>query len=260
MTQQQHAKGKSSLNDPLLNEAHSASDNHSSNTPTQHDSGNSTNDEDSLAKPMGGRFRGFLPVVIDLETGGFNHHTDALLEVAAVTLRLDEGGKLAPHRTYGWHVNPFEGANLEPASLEVNGIDPDLPFRQAIAVDEKKCIDELFSIVRKEMKLNNCKRAILVGHNAAFDLNFMNAAVTRINKKRNPFHPFSTFDTVTLAAMAYRQTVLARAAKAAGFAWDANEAHSAVYDTEKTADLFCNIINQWEENIGTAHLPVQSDA
>lgn len=212
----------------------------------------SNDDSDiSVINPMGGRFRGFLPVVIDMETGGFNHHTDALLEVAAVTLRLDEDNMLVPHKTYGWHVSPFEGSNMEPASLEVNGIDPNLPFRQAIAVDEKKCLDELFSIVRKEMKLNNCKRAILVGHNAAFDLNFLNATVARIDKKRNPFHPFSTFDTVTLAAMAYRQTVLARSVKAAGFPWDANEAHSAVYDTEKTADLFCNIINQWEDKIGT---------
>ncbi len=211
-------------------------------------------DTEVCENPMGGRFRGFLPVVIDLETGGFNHHTDALLEVAAVTLRLDDKGMLEPHKTYGWHINPFEGANMEPESLEVNGIDPDLPFRQAIAVDEKKCIDELFLVVRREMKANNCKRAILVGHNAAFDLNFLNAAVERINKKRNPFHPFSTFDTVTLAAMAYRQTVLARSVKAAGFPWDADEAHSAVYDTEKTADLFCNIINQWEQKIGTHHL------
>jgi len=208
-------------------------------------------EESEIITPVGGRFRGFLPVVIDLETGGFNHHTDALLEVAAVTLRFDTEGMLQPHKTYGWHVAPFEGSNLEPASLEVNGIDPDLPFRQAIAVDEKKCLDELFSIVRKEMKANNCKRAILVGHNAAFDLNFLNAAVERIKKKRNPFHPFSTFDTVTLAAMAYKQTVLARSVKAAGFSWDADEAHSAVYDTEKTADLFCNIMNKWEKHIGT---------
>lgn len=210
--------------------------------------------DNDLINPMGGRFRGFLPVVIDMETGGFNHHTDALLEVAAVTLRFDDNNMLMPHKTYGWHVNPFEGSNMEPASLEVNGIDPDLPFRQAIAVDEKKCLDELFSIIRKEMKANNCKRAILVGHNATFDLNFLNAAVARVDKKRNPFHPFSTFDTVTLAAMAYRQTVLARSVKAAGFPWDANEAHSAVYDTEKTADLFCNIINQWEDKIGTNNL------
>ena len=230
---------KSALNNPLLKE--------SDNTGSEQDS--LVSDAEQVF-PMGGRFRGFLPVVIDMETGGFNHKTDALLEVAAVTLRLNDKGMLAPHKTYGWHINPFEGANLEPASLEVNGIDPDLPFRQAIAVDEKKCLDELFLIVRREMKVNNCKRAILVGHNAAFDLNFLNATVDRVKKKRNPFHPFSTFDTVTLAAMAYRQTVLARSVKAAGFDWDATEAHSAVYDTEKTADLFCNIINKWEENIG----------
>ncbi len=201
--------------------------------------------------PMGSRFRGFLPVVIDLETGGFNHHTDALLEVAAVTLRMDRQGMLKPHSTHGWHVAPFEGSNMEAASLEVNGINPDLPFRQAIAVDEDAVLTELFQIVRKELKLNSCKRAILVGHNAAFDLNFLNAAVARTNKKRNPFHPFSTFDTVTLAAMAYKQTVLARAVKAAGFSWDADEAHSAVYDTEKTADLFCNVMNLWQEKVAS---------
>jgi len=230
---------KSALRNPLLN----------GDIETDSLQGSSPIKEKQLF-PIGGRFRGFLPVVIDLETGGFNHHTDALLEVAAVTVRFDENGMLFPHKTYGWHITPFEGANLEPASLEVNGIDPDLPFRQAIAVDEKKCLDELFVIVRKEMKANNCKRAILVGHNAAFDLNFLNAAVERIKKKRNPFHPFSTFDTVTLAAMAYKQTVLARSVKAAGFEFDANEAHSAVYDTVKTADLFCNIMNKWQENIG----------
>lgn len=231
------------LTDPLLNT--------SKNGNTENEANNDLEDvlEGSIVAPMGGRFRGFLPVVIDMETGGFNHQTDALLEVAAVTLRFDKDGFIHPHKTYGWHVAPFEGSNLEPASLEVNGIDPDLPFRQAIAVDEKKCLDELFSIVRKEMKLNKCKRAILVGHNAAFDLNFLNAAVERIKKKRNPFHPFSTFDTVTLAAMAYKQTVLARAVKAAGFDWDASEAHSAVYDTVKTADLYCDIINQWQESV-----------
>ena len=234
------SNNNTALNNPLLN--------------INEESGSldsSIDDNEAQLFPMGGRFRGFLPVVIDLETGGFNHHTDALLEVAAVTLRFDKNNMLVPHKTYGWHITPFEGSNLEPASLEVNGIDPDMPFRQAIAVDEKKCLDELFLIVRKEMKANKCKRAILVGHNAAFDLNFLNAAVERIKKKRNPFHPFSTFDTVTLAAMAYKQTVLARSVKAAGFPWDANEAHSAVYDTEKTAELFCNIINKWEEHIGT---------
>ena len=240
MSQNNKSHSDNPLNSPLLNV-----------TDFQSTEESSEGVEEGITNPMGGRFRGFLPVVIDMETGGFNHNTDALLEVAAVTLRLDADGMIQPHKTFGWHVHPFEGANMEPASLEVNGIDPYLPFRQAIAVDEKKCLDELFLIVRKEMKLNKCKRAILVGHNAAFDLNFLNATVARIDKKRNPFHPFSTFDTVTLAAMAYRQTVLARSVKAAGFPWDATEAHSAVYDTEKTADLFCNIINQWEDNIGT---------
>ncbi len=203
--------------------------------------------EQTIFTPIGKRFRRFLPVVIDLETGGFNHKTDALLEIAASFLHIDEKGMLSRVKTLSWHITPFEGSNLEPKSLEVNGINPDLPFRQAIAVDERVAINELFKAVRKEIKLNKCTRAILVGHNANFDLNFLNAAVERLGQKRNPFHPFSTFDTVSLAALAYGQTVLARAVKAANFPWDSNEAHSAVYDTEKTADLFCQIMNDWQE-------------
>ena len=197
--------------------------------------------------PIGKRFRGFLPVVIDLETGGFNHHTDALLEVAASILRIDENGMLRREQTHSWHLRPFEGSNLDPKSLEVNGIDPELPFRQAIAVDERVAINEMFKIVRSEIKVHKCTRAILVGHNANFDLNFLNAAVDRLGQKRNPFHPFSTFDTVSLSALAYGQTVLARSVQAAGFEWNGNEAHSAVYDTEKTADLFCRIMNDWQD-------------
>ncbi len=193
---------------------------------------------------MAARFRGFLPVVVDVETGGFNSVTDALLEIAAVTLRMDDNGLLTPDETVSTHVIPFEGANLEPKSLEVNGIDPWHPLRAAR--NEHDALSFVFQPVRKAVKEHGCTRAILVGHNAAFDLNFLNAAVERAGIRRNPFHPFSFFDTVTLSALAYGQTVLARAAHEAGLEWDPAEAHSAVYDTELTAQLFCTVINRWE--------------
>jgi ribonuclease T len=196
--------------------------------------------------PMQNRFRSFLPVVIDVETGGFNNTTDALLEVAAVVLRIDEKGELSRHRTYSWHLEPFEGANIEPKSLEVNGIILDSSFRKEIAVDEHKAIHEFFNVIRKEIKLNKCTRAVLVGHNAHFDLGFLNAAAARLGIKRNPFHPFSTFDTVTLGAMAYGQTVLSRIAHTANIPWDSSQAHSAAYDAEKTADIFCKVLNDWQ--------------
>ncbi|NIW25224.1 MAG: ribonuclease T, partial [Gammaproteobacteria bacterium] len=155
--------------------------------------------------PIADRFRGFLPVVVDVETGGFNSATDALLEIAAVLLAIDVNGELVPGETLRYHVNPFPGANLDPASLQVTGIDPDHPLRQAI--DEADALRDFFSHVRKEVKAHNCKRAVLVGHNAFFDLQFINAAVERTGVKRNPFHPFSSFDTVTLAGVAFGQTV-----------------------------------------------------
>ncbi len=193
---------------------------------------------------MSQRFRGYLPVVVDVETGGFDAHTDALLEIAAVILRMNDAGDLEPDQTVSCHVQPFDGARLDPKALAFNGIDPDHPFRDALA--EKAALDHIFRPIRAAVKGSACKRAILVGHNAFFDLGFINAAVARTAYKRNPFHPFSTFDTVTLAGMAYGQTVLARSAVAAQIPWDANQAHSAIYDTEKTAELFCHIVNRWQ--------------
>jgi len=195
--------------------------------------------------PMAGRFRGFLPVVVDVETAGFNAGTDALLEIAAVTLDLDERGHLHPRETHHAHVLPFEGANLNPEALAFTGIDPYHPFRNAVA--ETEALHKVFRPIRRAVKEQGCNRAILVGHNAFFDLCFINAAVERNQLKRNPFHPFSTFDTVSLAGLAYGQTVLARAAQAAGLEWDSEQAHSALYDAERTAELFCAIVNRWED-------------
>ena len=194
---------------------------------------------------MGNRFRGFLPVVVDVETGGFNSKTDALLEVAAVLLDMDDEGLLRRGETIRYHVKPFEGANMEPASLAVNGIDPHHPLRPAI--DERDALQRVFREVRRAVRESRCSRAVLVGHNAHFDLGFMNEAVERSAIKRNPFHPFSCFDTATACGIAFGQTVLARAVVAAGFEWDETQAHSAAYDAEMTAEVFCEAVNRFRD-------------
>ena len=189
------------------------------------------------------RFRGFLPVVIDLETGGFNSQTDALLEIGVVMVEMSPLGELRPGATYRYHVQPFHGSRLDPASLAVIGIDPHHPLRPAMP--EKEALTQLFREIRKEVRERQCTRAVLVGHNSSFDLAFLNAAVTRTDIKRNPFHPFSSFDTATLAGVAFGQTVLSRAVIAAGLEWDPTAAHSAIYDAERTAALFCIICNRF---------------
>ncbi len=193
---------------------------------------------------MRDRFRGFLPVVVDVETGGFIAATDALLEIAAVMLSIDASGRLVRGATVRQHVRPFEGARMDPASLAVNGIDPWHPLR--LASTESDALGVIFGEVRRQVREQQCTRAILVGHNASFDLGFLNAAVARAGIRRNPFHPFSCFDTATLAGVAFGQTVLSRAIQAAGLEWSTQEAHSAAYDAEKTADLFCVVCNQFQ--------------
>ena len=195
--------------------------------------------------PLGiaSRFRGFLPIAVDVETGGFNARTDALLELAAVIIDMTPTGELKPGATFRYHVQPFHGSRIDPASLAVNGIDPHHPLRPAMP--EKEALTQLFREIRKTVRDTGCTRAVLVGHNASFDLGFLNAAVARADIKRNPFHPFSCFDTATLGGVALGQTVLSRAVTAAGLSWDSSEAHSAIYDAERTAALFCTICNRF---------------
>nr|WP_321237992.1 ribonuclease T [uncultured Tolumonas sp.] len=190
------------------------------------------------------RFRGYYPVVIDVETAGFNPKTDALLEIAATTLQMDQDGWLTLDQTVHFHVDPFEGANIEKAAIDFNGIDPFNPLRGAVS--EYDALHEIFKVIRKGMKAAGCNRAIVVAHNAAFDHNFLMAASERASLKRNPFHPFATFDTATLAGLALGQTVLAKACQTAAIPFDNSEAHSALYDTERTAELFCHIVNKWK--------------
>lgn len=202
------------------------------------------------------RFRGYFPVVIDVETAGFNAKTDALLEIAAVTVKMDENGWLFPDECLFFNVAPFEGANMEKSALEFTGIDPHNPLRGA--VDEGEALKAIFKMIRGSLKSAGCKRAILVGHNATFDHSFLMAAAERAKNKRNPFHPFSTFDTSALGGLVYGQTVLKKACEAAEIEFSDKEAHNAEYDTRKTADLFCKMVNKWKR-LGGWPLPVAEE-
>ncbi len=195
--------------------------------------------------PLGNRFRGYLPVIIDIETAGFNAKKNPLLEIAAIIVEPDNNGLLQLTESHACNIEPFAGAELDDAALKFTGIDPYHPFR--MAVTEKEALAKLFQPIKHAVKRNQCTRAILVGHNPAFDISFLNAAIERSKIKRSPFHPFSSFDTATLGGLAYGQTVLAKVAKAADLEWDSNKAHSALYDAEQTAKLFCMIVNRWKK-------------
>ncbi|WP_132688715.1 ribonuclease T [Volucribacter psittacicida] len=201
-----------------------------------------TKEQTTDFKLLKNRFRGYLPVIIDVETSGLNAQTDALLELAAITVKMDENGLLQPDKKCHFHIQPFEGANINPESLKVNGIDIHNPLRGA--VPEQQAITELFKMVRRAQKDAECQRSIIVAHNAAFDQSFLMAAVERTGVKRNPFHPFATFDTATLSGFMFGQTVLVKACQAANIVFDGKQAHSALYDTERTTELFCYMVNR----------------
>ena len=193
---------------------------------------------------MNQRFRGFLPVVVDIETSGVDPNNNALLEIAIVFVEQDAQGLFSPGETFFEHIIPFEGAVLDQSSLEFNNIDPWQPLR--FAVDEKLGLSNLFKPIKKALKKYRCQRAVLVGHNAWFDLLFLKSAIKR-TQLNSPFHAFTCFDTATLSGLFYKQTVLAKALQAAKIPFDCNQAHSAIYDAEATAKLFCTMLNDWDK-------------
>ena len=206
------------------------------------------------------RFNGLLPVVVDVETGGLDAEKNALLEIAAITVNFNDQHQLCYHDQYACHVEPFEGSRIDEQALKINGIDPHHPFR--FAITEQKSIEELFDFADQSVKQLGCRRAVLVGHNAQFDLSFIQAAAKRCHINQSPFHHFTTFDTATLAGFMYHHTVLASAIKRAGIVFDANEAHSAIYDAKKTAELFCLMVNnqsKWRNYYKKNHSSAQTN-
>lgn len=189
------------------------------------------------------RFRGFYPVVVDVETAGFDPKADALIEVSMMTVKMDEHGFLSPNEIVSANIRPFEGANIVQSNIDFLGIDPFDESRNLKT--EREALIPMFKKISKEVKKNACSRAVLVGHNANFDLSFINAAIERLNYKRSPFHPFSVFDTATLSALVFGQTVLSKACFAAKIDFDGNKAHGSEYDTLKECELFCSIVNKY---------------
>jgi ribonuclease T len=191
---------------------------------------------------MANRFRGFYPVVIDVETGGFDTQQDAILECAGVMIEMDEQGLLIPGATIAAHIEPYPGTHIDPASLAFTGIRLESALR--MAVTESVALKELFQHINAGMKKYDCQRGVLVGHNAWFDREFLKAATRRNHFKRDPLHPFTSFDTATLAGIHLGHTVLAKALALAGIDYDNRQAHSAIYDAECTAKLFCYLVNR----------------
>jgi len=188
------------------------------------------------------RFRGFMPVVVDVETSGLDANKHALLEISVVLIDYHAELGFTVGEYYSEHVLPFKGAEMDAKSLAFNKIDPYHPLR--FAKEEKEALNNMFEPIKEALKKYRCQRAVLVGHNAWFDLQFVHAACKRQIIK-SPFHQFTSFDTATLAGVAYGQTVLAKAMKPAHIEFNTSEAHSALYDARKTAELFCKILNNF---------------
>ena len=186
------------------------------------------------------RFRGFLPIVVDIETAGFDPNKNAILEIAVIFMDYADT-VLVTTDTFHEHIIPEPGLILDPEALEFTKIIPDHPFR--FAVSEKAMLASLRDKIQQQCALTGCSRAVLVGHNGQFDLSFIQAALIR-QEMSMLLHRFLVFDTATLSAAFLGETVLARAVRRSGKPFDEKEAHGALYDATVTAELFAHLINR----------------
>ena len=195
------------------------------------------------------RFRGFLPVVVDVETAGLDPKKSALIEVAMMTVKIDENGQFVPDELYSANIRPFEGSEICQKNIDFLHIDPFDESRNLVT--ESDALLPMFKAIKKKLKEQGCKRAILVGHNAHFDHSFIFAAIDRLKAaSKSPFHPFSVIDTASLSMLMLGQSVLQKACYAAHVDFDQNCAHGAAYDTRKETELFCAILNRFTKFCG----------
>lgn len=137
-----------------------------------------------------------------------------------------------------------------PKNIDFLHIDPFDESRNLVT--ESDALLPMFKVIKKKLKEQGCKRAILVGHNAHFDHSFIFAAIDRLKAaSKSPFHPFSVIDTASLSMLMLGQSVLQKACYAAHVDFDQNCAHGAAYDTRKETELFCAILNRFTKFCGT---------
>ena len=163
-------------------------------------------------------------VVLDVETTGGCPDTDALTEVGAVA--FCGGERLG---TFDTLVDP--GVPVPPFITELTGISDDM-LRGAPA---------LHAVVPAFVEFVG--GAVMVGHNVAFDLGFLDSALGRC--RLGPL-PNPCVDTLALARRLVRDMAsdCALATLAAALRLEHRPAHRALADALATADLLHRLIEQ----------------
>ncbi len=164
-------------------------------------------------------------VVFDLETTGFSPVSDRIIEIGAV--RLD-GGKIT--EKFSTFVNP-----REPIPLRIE---------QLTGINDSMVMDApAIETVLPEF-LSFAEGAVLVAHNASFDVGFIREACKRLSLPED----FTYVDTVALARLLLPQLSrfkLDTVARALGVSLEHH--HRAVDDAGATAEIFEKFVEMLEK-------------
>jgi len=174
-------------------------------------------------------------VAFDFETTGLDAGRDRIVEIGAVGFRLEqnaEGWKAIPDGEYETLVNP--GCPIPPGVSAIHGID-DLAVSSAPYWKDAAAV--FFPFI---------DGAILVAHNAPFDLGFLKAESARAGLE-NPPNP--AWDTVSIAKTAISGLPgYSLKSLSASFGIDQLAAHRGADDARVCMELFARCITLIEAN------------
>lgn len=165
-------------------------------------------------------------VVFDTETTGLSARFDKVIELAAVKMR--QGTVL---KKFDMFIDP--GHRLSSTTINLTGITDDM-------VRGSKSEKEVFELFQEF-----CGDSIIVGHNATFDVDFMNIGYTRhdLPTIKNPW-----IDTLPLARLLYPELKsfrLNRIAKLLNV--ELEHHHRAIYDAEATGYIYFAMLKEAKE-------------
>lgn len=167
-------------------------------------------------------------VIFDLETTGLSNRLDEIIEFGAVKMKDRE--VIDRKQLF---VNPKRSIPAHISSLtHINQSD----------VDAAKPIEDVFDDLKQWIG-----DAVLVAHNATFDVGFMNAAARKLGK---PEFSNPVIDTLPLAhaMLDLKRYRLGNVCRHYGVKYDGEGAHRADYDAEVLSQVLCHMLNAYKSD------------
>lgn len=184
-------------------------------------------------------------IVFDTETTGLDFDADRVIEIGGVEL----WNHIPTGRNWHSFVRPV-GRRVDPGAFDVHGISDEF-------LSDKRIFEEI-----ADELLDFFGDAVLIAHNASFDIRFLNAELARVGRPMLAME--RVVDTLQMARRKFPMAPATLDALCSRFQIDASrrDKHGALVDSELLAGCYIELIGGRQAALGlvSAHQEEQRDA